>query len=100
MKYPNVLRTLCVLCLLSLPAGASAGDPLAAARAKLAKLQMVTGEAWGFANAPGEFFMLGTVFLEKGREADFRKMLDDAKPIVRAMGVITKHQLQAMLAGR
>jgi len=65
----------------------AADDPLAAAHAKLAKLDMVTGEAWGFANSPGEFFTLASVFIEKGEEADCRKMLTGKNPIVRAMGV-------------
>jgi len=55
---------------------------------QLRKIGAVTGSAVGIAAAPGDFFKLSKIFIQKGKEEDFLKLTSDANPVVRAMGLL------------
>lgn len=59
-------------------------DPEAALR----ELREVEGSAVGYAGSPGEFYKLSKVFLAKGTEGAYRRLLRDNDVIVRAMALV------------
>lgn len=42
----------------------------------------------GAAGAPDQFFLLAQAISKEGKEEDFRLMLEDSNPAVRAMGLV------------
>ena len=61
---------------------AYAGECLKAEIEQLRAIETVTGSITGYEAAPGEFFKLSKVFIQKVTEEDFIELTEDKNPVV------------------
>jgi hypothetical protein len=55
---------------------------------QLKTVRAVSGSHVGLPPTPGYFFILSKVFIKKGTEEDFLKLVEDKNPVVRCMGLL------------